>query len=329
MSATRAKTVPGKAPQKLPRQVQPASPSLPPAFDWLVYVNHPANSDLRQFDAAEARHHYDTFGRNEGRVCGEIDGREAFLDLIPPNTSVLEIGPYCTPLLTRRTHKVRYLDAFPTKELRKRVAEWDWGRPDMVPEIDFVWRGEPYAKLIDVRFEAVFSSHNIEHQPCLVTHLNDVASVLLPGHRLFLIIPDRRYCFDHYLPNSTIADVLDAFIERRRRHSARSVLEHRLLLTHNEAGAHWNGDHGADPRQRAVDSEIVSRITDSLKTLARRNAYVDTHAWQFVPESFAHIITTLNAAGLTRFEVERIYPTLRFTNEFFAVLRLPSVERAA
>jgi hypothetical protein len=297
---------------------------LPPAFDWSLYVKHPQNTDLAGFDEKAATHHYEGFGRDEGRVCGAIDGRGTFLGLIPPSASLLEIGPFCTPGFTSHTHRVRYLDAFPTEELRRIVGGLSWGKPDLVPEIDYVWRGEPYAQLIGERFDAVFSSHNIEHQPCLVTHLRDVASVLKPGRRMFLIISDRRYCFNYYLAESTIAEVLDAFLDnRRRQHSARSILEHRLLLTHNEAEPHWNGDHGPDPRRAAPDGDTVRRIIENLKTLPARDGYVDTHAWQFVPDSFAQLIGTLNAAGLTPFEVERVYPTLRLSNEFFAVLRLP------
>ena len=151
----------------------------------------------------------------------------------------------------------------------------------------------------------------------------------MPGRRFFLIIPDRRYCFDHYLSESTIADVLDAFIERRRHHSARSILEHRLMLTHNEASAHWAGDHGPDPRRRAPDADLVGRINDNLKVLTTHDQYVDTHAWQFVPDSFAQLIGTLNAAGLIPFEAERVYPTLWSSNEFYAVLRLPDARKKA
>jgi len=312
LSGTRKTIVPGAA-----------LAELPPVFDWLFYARHPSNGDLHGFDEAAATNHYHNHGLAEGRVSGPIDGRGAFLRLISPSAPLLEIGPFCTPCFTARTHRVRFLDAFPTVELRKMVAEHAWGKPELVPEIDYVWRGGSYADLIKERFETVFSSHNIEHQPCLVTHLRDVAAVLAPGRRLFLIVPDRRYCFDHYLPESTIADVLDAFMQGRRRHSTRSILEHRLLLTHNEAERHWKGDHGDDPRRRAPDGAIVGRIADHLKSSPSRDSYIDAHAWQFVPESFAGLIRTLRAAGLTPFTVERVYPTLWSSNEFYAVLRLP------
>jgi hypothetical protein len=300
---------------------------LPSAFDWSVYASR--NADLSGFDQEGVTHHYARYGRDEGRISSAIGGRGDFLNLIPPDTSLLEIGPFCTPCFTPLTHRVRFLDAFPTEELRTIAGELSWGRPDLVPDIDYVWRGEPYTALIEERFDAAFSSHNIEHQTCLVTYLQDVASVLAPGRRFFLIIPDRRYCFDYYLSESTIADVLDAFIERRRQHSARSILEHRLMLTHNEAAAHWAGDHGPDPRRRAPDADLVGRITDNLKSLTARDGYVDTHAWQFVPESFTQLIGTLNAAGLIPFEAERVYPTLWSSNEFYAVLRLPAARKKA
>jgi len=300
--------------------VAPLSAELPPAFDWSVYAKR--NADLSGFDLDDAIHHYNAYGRDEGRVSSLVDGRAAFLGLIPPSASLLEIGPFCSPCFSTHTHRVRFMDVFPTDELRKMAGELPWGRPDLVPEIDYVWRGGPYSELINEAFDVVFSSHNIVHQPCLVTHLKDIASVLSPGRRVFLIIPDRRYCFDYWLPESTIADVLDAFIEKRRRHSARSILEHRLLLTHNDAEQHWTGDHGADPRRRPPDADFVAQIADNLRTLPGQDGYIDTHAWQFVPDSFAALIGTLHAAGLTPFEVERVYPTLRPGNEFYAVLRL-------
>ena len=115
---------------------------LPPVFDWSIYASR--NADLTGFDQEGVTHHYDRYGRNEGRISSAIGGRSDFLKLIPPGTSLLEIGPFCTPCFTSQTHRVRFLDAFPTEELRKIAGELSWGRPDLVPDIDYVWRGEPY-----------------------------------------------------------------------------------------------------------------------------------------------------------------------------------------
>jgi hypothetical protein len=295
---------------------------LPSPFEWLIYVNHPSNGDLKGFTESEATHHYMTFGRDEGRIASQIDSRSAFLGIIPKDCPLLEIGPFCTPSFSPKNGPVRYLDVFSTTELRDIAAELSWGKPDEVPEVDYVWNGSRYSELINERYDVVFSSHNIEHQPCLVTHLQNIASIMRPGRRLFLIIPDRRYCFDYYLAESTIADVLDAFVACRSKHKPGSILEHRLLLTHNEPKGHWDGNHGPDTRRRLLDPAFLKEVETSLLELPSTQEYIDTHAWHFTPDSFSYIVSFLKASGLVQFDIEGVYPTIRPTNEFFVVLRL-------
>lgn len=294
---------------------------FPAEFDAALYVGHPANTDLAGFGPDEARTHYQRYGQNAGRICGAVEARKHFLALIPKDVALLEIGPFCNPCFRRPHHDVRYLDAFTSEELRAQVRKLGWPLEDKVPEIDYVWSGGSYQSLIDERFDVVFSSHNIEHQPCLVTHLNDVASLLRPGGRFFLNVPDKRYCFDHFRPESTIVEALDAYAERRTRHTARMVLAGRMLLTHNQPDAHWRGEHGNDPRKRVVDAAYARNVRTQLDVLTRQTGYVDAHAWQFTPDSFRLLIDLLHAANLITLGIERVYPTVRPYNEFHAILR--------
>jgi SAM-dependent methyltransferase len=293
---------------------------LPLEYDYEKYVGHPSNHGLRNFSEAEARFHYQAHGHAEGRVCGAIDGRAAFLGLVPPDRSLLEIGPFCTPAFRAPAHQVAYLDAFTTDELREQARGMAWADPARVPEIDFVWKGEKYRELIGREFDVVFSSHNVEHQPCLVTHLAEVASVLRPDGRFLLAIPDKRYCFDHFLPESTITDVLDAFLSERRDHAAKNVVQGRLMHTHNEARRHWQGDHGDDPRARAADDGLAASVRQVIAEYRSRTGYLDAHAWQFTPASLRHLARVLARAGLVNLTVERVYETLNGSNEFYAVL---------
>ena len=214
---------------------------------------------------------------------------------------------------------VRYLDVMPTEALRTAVAALPWGDVSGVPEIDYVWRGEPYRQLIRERFAAVLSSHCIEHQPCLVTHLTDLASVLAPGGRVFLVVPDHRYAFDHFVPTSTLVDVLDAYAAQRGGHAPRSTIAQHLLQTHNDPAAHWRGAHGEDPWTAPA---LVGKVEDALRALRRSEVVYELHAWQFTPDSFRRLFETMAAAGLSPFRIERLYPTLRDRGEFYAVLRI-------
>lgn len=236
--------------------------------------------------------------------------RNAFVGLIAPGARVLEIGPFASPLV--RGENVRYVDAFPTDRLRERARSLGMD-PDGVPDIHWVADGADLS-VVDEHFDAVVSSHAIEHQPDLVGHLRSVERVLAPGGRYFLLVPDHRYCFDHFIAPSTVAQVIGAHLERRTRHVPASVLEHRALTTHNEPSRHWQADHG-DPA-----ADRVARLRAALAEIEAADGYIDVHAWYFTPRTFRSIIEDLAGVGLVGFSVERMFPTRPGANEFWAIL---------
>jgi hypothetical protein len=91
----------------------------------------------------------------------------------------------------------------------------------------------------------------------------------------------KRYRFDHFLCESSIADVLDAFISERRQNLAKSILEHRFLTTYNGAKRHWKGDHGTPTIDHAVE-----QMKRSVNDLKKRAQNVDVHAWQLRHKAF-------------------------------------------
>ena len=294
-----------------------ATADLPPEFDVALYQQHERNQDLQGLSARDAEHHYDYYGRDEGRPCSIVLSRASFVSLVPQQGRILEIGPGGMPAFPRAAREVTYLDAFTTEQLRAQYPEADY-----VPDIDVVWQGEPYHQLFRQRFEGVFAAHSLDHQPCLVTHLSDVASVLKPGARYFVVLPDRRYTADYYLPNSTFADALEAFAAQRTRHSARALAAQLLFLTHDDGVRHWNGDHGADPRALPPDPRLREMLGAMLRAVRANASYLDARAWQFTPASFRRLIETLADYGLSPLRVERVYPTIRPAKEFYAVLRV-------
>ncbi|KQX22742.1 MULTISPECIES: methyltransferase domain-containing protein [unclassified Sphingomonas] len=295
----------------------PAVPGadLPPSFDAAHYLS--ANPDLA-IAADAAADHYTATGRAEGRVASPLALRENLIGLIDDGRSVLEIGPFCSPLL--RGPAIAYLDVLDADQLRARAVEIRIDPAGCPAHIDYVGGLDQVRR----RFDAVISSHAIEHQPDLVHHLQQIERILAPGGLFCLIVPDKRYCFDHYIAESTIADVIEAHREQRRRHSLASVIEHVALTTHNDSRRHWAGDHGpAVPADRAARVEKAIRDHDF-----NPGRYIDVHAWYFTPDSFRTIIETLAGLGLTGLELAGVYDTARDRNEFCAVLRLDARARA-
>lgn len=285
---------------------------LPAEFDFAFYQR--SYSDLSDRGEALLREHYETFGRGEGRSASPASRRKGFLDLVPSDRPVLEIGPFYSPCV--RGRNVAYFDVLDQQALRERAKKI--GHPaNTVPRIDYL---DPNGDLSVVKdtFAAVVSSHCIEHQPDLVYHLQQVARLLEPGGRYFLLVPNKLYCFDHFIAESTIANVLDAHRAGLRVHRLESVIEHRALTTHNDPGRHWKGDH-ADP---SYWSTIPARTRAALAEYdAAKGGYVDVHAWQFTPPSFRRIVQYLFELGLIALQPERVYDTPHGSNEFTAVLR--------
>ena len=299
---------------------RPAS-RWPLEFDPVVYARHPTNRDLARMNPGQAAEHYRKHGRREGRVCSAVASREQLLSLIAPGARILEIGPFYSPMFDKARCRVSYVDVLNTEQLRARAATVVGGVPETVPEIDYVWTGGPIAELIDERFDVVFSSHNIEHQPCLISHLADLAALLKPGGAVFLFVPDRRYCFDHFLPPTGLTEVLGAWFEPTARHTGEAVVKHWMFLTHNDASRHWAGDHGENPFERPADHALGAWMRSVRDTYRAATDYVDVHAWQFDPESFRGLLQHLHDSGLSELAPVRVYPTVTGALEFYAIIQ--------
>lgn len=283
--------------------------SLPSELDTAIYRS--LYADLQEMSDEKLRAHYERHGRREGRRPHSLADRRAFMALVPKEIDALEIGPFYNPLLTGE--RVRYFDVRDRASLTARATRLGH-RVDRIPEIHFV---SPTGDLgvVDEPFDVVLSSHVIEHQPDLIAHFRAVERILRPGGSYFLLVPDKRYCFDHFLAPSTIAGLLDAHHAARTNHTLRSRIEHTALTTHNDPKRHWVGDHGAPP-------DTLERTRKAVASYLRDpETFVDVHAWYFEPSTFREILGLLRALEYVRLEVSRVYPTLRGNNEFWAVLR--------
>jgi len=286
---------------------------FPSPFSDVIYRRF--NSDLKHLSDFELHKHFLNFGKGEGRRSGEISCADDFVELIrkfAKPTEVLEISPFTRP----RIQGSFTSDVMTREQLVVRAIELGL-EVESIPEVNF--RIDPVAgkslSSISLKFSAILSSHVIEHQPDVVTHLEEISTLLLPRGRYFLIVPDHRYCFDALLESSNLAEVVTAREERRRIHTLASVIEHRALTTHNDPTGHWKGLSGeiadAVPRFQAAIEEFRSS----------RGGYLDVHAWQFTPDSFEAIVEVVVELYKIPLQVERVYHTLRNQLEFFVILK--------
>lgn len=286
--------------------------NFPRSFDVDYYRE--SNPDLAGFSDFQLGEHYELHGQSEGRPGSAFALREHLVKWIATESSVLEIGPFCNPLLTG--DNIRYFDVLDQSGLKNRASAFGYPQQS-TPHIDYVSPNGDLSIVTEI-FSAVTSSHCLEHQPDLIRHLQRVGSILHPNGHYYLIIPDKRYCFDHFLPCSMVSDVIEAYVDERKVHSASSVIEHCALITHNDCARHWRGDH-SDPSN---EGDILKGIRDAMNLFADSSGkYIDVHAWQFTPLSFDKMMKLLFGIGLIPLAVERVYSTANGRNEFVAVLR--------
>jgi hypothetical protein len=293
-------------------------PEFPVSFDSNIYRE--LNEDLSSVSENDLQTHFDECGINLGLRSHSIVNRTAFVQIVPRRPA-LEIGPFAAPLLKRPN--VKYVDVFSTSELKEMAPKLGLD-PESVPNIS--WVADPTdLSIVNEKFQICLSSHVIEHQPNLITHLNQVSNLLEDNGRYFLLVPDHRYCFDHFMTPSTISQVIGAFIENRVSHTPQSFMESRLHMTHNDPTRHWNNDHGFPEVNPYFPTENrIERLRSAIDE-ARQNSIPirDEHAWYFTPSTFQSILTDLKDLKLIDLEIERMYPTLKNSNEFWVILRKP------
>lgn len=297
------------SPETRKTEVPDDAGAFPLAFDPDFY--RAKYSDLRRMSDSALREHYEKRGRPEGRIATSAVPRDNFIKLVPDN-SVLEIGPFVNPVT--RGPKVKYFDLMSRDELIERANRTGIAAEKAPEAIDFVSpRGD--LSIVDRKFFTVISSHCIEHQPDMLRHLRQVEDILEDSGCYFLLIPDKRYCFDHFLPESTIADIIEAHREGRTVHTLANVIKCIALTAHNDPAKYWDGNPGERPLDpKKIEAAI--RAYDDAK-----GNYIDVHSLYFTPASFRDIMATLFELGLTRLKPERVYDTPMHWNEFCAILR--------
>lgn len=239
-----------------------------------------------------------------------------FIDSIPKHISILEIGPFYNPVC--RGNNVKYFDILDHGALVERAKTIDTNiKVEDIPYIDYISPSGDLS-IINETFDAILSSHTIEHQLDFIDHLQNTSKLLNNGGKYYLIIPDKRYCFDHYNKESTIADIINANFEKRKKHSLKSVIEHRALTTHNTPSEHWVGQHGDV-------NNIADRIKKAIHEYTTKE-YIDVHSWYFTPETFSQIINVLNQLKMVDFTINRLHSTPVNHVDFYCVLEKKHAE---
>ena len=246
-----------------------------------------------------------------------------FYNMVKNTGTILEIGPYTNPIYHRPEWNVLYADIFTSEQIKEQCITYKRDYSNLPDCIDILVDVNAQPTLTsDIKFTTIFSSHNIEHHPDLINHLKEVADIAENGAKFYLAIPDKRYCLDHWHNETTIADVIIAHIEKRKKHSISTHLNNILFTTpHNtDESIHWVGDHGPDLKLPKIDDEYINKIKQGINVVNSTKTYTDQHCWYFTPKTFAHIFELLDKLNYSNWVIDKVYNTRPGSHEFYAVL---------
>ena len=223
----------------------------------------------------------------------------------------LEIGPSYNPIVPKKTgYRVDTLDHADAATLREKYRNHDIDLSS-IEEVTYVWSGEPLHELTQktAHYNWIIASHVIEHTTDLVSFLAQCEHMLRAGGILSLAIPDHRYCFDIFRPVSTSGEVIQAFVEKRRRHSVGALFDHFSMGATKQGALGWDSDTAGD---YSLIHETVAHAQFVLDMAQKSDEYIDIHNWRFTPASFKLILADICSLGYLNMSIKSFYPTQGF-----------------
>jgi hypothetical protein len=232
----------------------------------------------------------------------------------------LEIGALDHPIMQRPEARVEYVDYAPSEELRRNHANTPTVDASNIVHVDHVWGDKTLSEATGRSqfYDYVVASHVIEHVPDIVTWLHEIAWVLRPGGVLSLIVPDKRFTFDRLRRTSDLPELVEAFLERRRKPTPRQVFDNFCYHTRVDLAQAWAGTVEEASLPRVHDDAYALQV---CRDAVANDRYIDGHCWVFTADSFLHLIGRLAKIGLLPFEIAAFFPPENGEMDFFITLR--------
>ena len=235
----------------------------------------------------------------------------------PRDLEGIEIGPLAAPIVKKEDGSIIYVDHASRAELVEKYSLHDPVAAADIVEVDAIWGANTFREALGPTktVDYVVASHVIEHVPDFVTYLQQLSSLLTPDGILSLVIPDKRYCFDYFMPISTTGNMLDAYVAKRVKPSNGQIFDHYANASSLNGSIAW-GPSCAIGTRTLVHSFAEANAQWDRSTTS--DDYIDVHIWRFTPSEFRLIISDLANLGLIDLEIKTEFETVGC--EFFVSL---------
>jgi len=150
--------------------------------------------------------------------------RSHLLPHLRPDMTGLEIGAYTRPTLAPADAAMRYLDYYSTEELREQLQREGQSDESLV-HVDYVVKHGRYSIRIPEKFDLIIANHVMEHCCNPIDWINDLGSMLRSEGLLFLALPDKKFSFDKYRPDTDVSHLVYNYFSDEQSTSEEHALE--------------------------------------------------------------------------------------------------------
>lgn len=234
--------------------------------------------------------------------------RRRITAMIDPSGRGLEIGASHNPAAPKSAgYNVEIVDHLDQAGLIAKYAGHASVVLENIEPVDHVWTGGSLSELVGQpgAYDWIIAAHVVEHMPDLIHFRKECQALLRPGGVLSLVVPDKRYCFDHLRRRTSTGDLLQAHLERRERHTPGQIYDHFSNASKLHESGSWHP--GASGWVAFMQPDGVAQ---GMYEQSQGSAdYMDIHGWVFTPSAFRMTMQELNALGLIQFNEIEFVPT--------------------
>ena len=233
----------------------------------------------------------------------------------------VEIGPLDRPVVTPAHGRILYVDHVDTAALRTKYAADAGVDIEALAPIGHVWNqdGPGLAGWCAARgpVDYVVASHVAEHVPDLIGWLRTLVRALSPAGEIRLVLPDRRFCFDHDRAETRLADLLAADVAGCVRPTPARVADQYLNVAPVDLAAIWRGEQPPAPQ---VDAGRYHWAEAACRASMQPGAYEDVHCWVVTPRGFCRLLADLVEFGVLALRCSLFRDTLPGEEDFIVGL---------
>jgi hypothetical protein len=242
--------------------------------------------------------------------------KTAFLrHVLPTETRGLEVGAFDLPFILPEDGHVEFLDYSTTEELQERARTAPGHSPDFVVPVTYIAKLGDWAE-VPSGYDWIAAAHVIEHAPSMIDWLLTAGSKLKEQGILFLVVPDKRYTFDYFRPETTLGKILEDHFRQKVRPGPAEVFDSRYYSREAPLADLWKGKR---PKSIPFDAQAAHGALDIIESATHQ--YIDVHCNIFSQMSFSLILNALSQEGIVPFYIEELGEVDPLEMDFHCVLR--------